>query len=100
MSRTRSSIGPGRRPRDVDREDLAPPGLMHGMRDDDALAPHPIAVTDLLDPGVEEQIRVRPSSGRSRKALTCSSSGAIVLGCPHLEMCGRMSSRTPCCISG
>src|SRR4051794_14959482 len=43
---------------DVEADDLAPPGLMHGVRDHDALARHPAAVADLLDLGVDEQIRV------------------------------------------
>jgi hypothetical protein len=36
----------------------APPGLVHGMGDHDALALNATAVADLLDLGVDEQIRV------------------------------------------
>ena len=43
---------------DVDREDLAAAGLMHAMGDDERLGDHAAAVADLLDLGVEEQIRV------------------------------------------
>ena len=43
---------------DVEADDLAPTGLVDGVRDDDALARHAAAVSDLLDLGVDEQIRV------------------------------------------
>jgi len=43
---------------DVQADDLAPAGLVHGMRDDNRLARHPAAVADLLDLGVDEQIGV------------------------------------------
>jgi len=37
---------------DVDREDLAPPALMHAVGDDERLVDHAAAVADLLDLGV------------------------------------------------
>ena len=43
---------------DIDREDLAPAGLMHAVRDHQRLVDHPAAVAHLLDLRVEEQIRV------------------------------------------
>ena len=43
---------------DVDREDLAPPGLMHAVRDDQRLGDDAAAVADLLHLGVQEQVRV------------------------------------------
>jgi len=43
---------------DVQADDLAAAGLVDGVRDDDALALHAAAVSDLLDLGVDEQIRV------------------------------------------
>ena len=43
---------------DVEAEDLAPAGLVDAVRDDDALVHDAAAVADLLDLGVEEQIRV------------------------------------------
>jgi hypothetical protein len=43
---------------DVQADDLAPAGLVHGMRDDNRLARHPAAVADLLDLGVDEQILI------------------------------------------
>ena len=39
-------------------EDLAPAGLVHAMRDHQRLVDHAAAVADLLDLGVEEQVRV------------------------------------------
>jgi hypothetical protein len=53
---------------DVEADDLAPAGFVDGVRDDDALARDAAAVTDLLDLGVDEQIRIaalqRPLSKR------------------------------------
>src|SRR5829696_4129716 len=43
---------------DVDGEDLAPPALMHAVGDDERLVDHAAAVADLLDLGIEEQIRI------------------------------------------
>jgi hypothetical protein len=43
---------------DVEAEDLAPPGLMHAMRDHQRLSDHPAAVADLLDLRVQEQVRI------------------------------------------
>ena len=43
---------------DIDREDLAAAGLVHAMGDDQRLRHDAAAVADLLDLGVEEQIRV------------------------------------------
>src|SRR4051812_30947059 len=43
---------------DVDREDLAPPALMHAVGHDERLVDHAAAVADLLDLGIEEHIRV------------------------------------------
>ena len=48
----------GLRLADVQADDLAPAGLVHGVRDHDALALHAAAVADLLDLRVDEQIRV------------------------------------------
>jgi len=39
-------------------EDLAPPGLMHAVRDHQRLVDHAAAVAHLLDLGIEEQVRV------------------------------------------
>ena len=39
-------------------EDLAPAGLVHAVRDHQRLVDHAAAVADLLDLGVEEQVRV------------------------------------------
>jgi hypothetical protein len=66
---------------------------MHGVRDDHALARHPAAVADLLDLGVDEQIRMRPSNGRWRNACTCSSSNpAIRLTSERLIRSPRLST--------
>ena len=43
---------------DIDREDLAPTGLMHAVRDHQRLVDYAPAVADLLDLGVQEQVRV------------------------------------------
>jgi hypothetical protein len=43
----------GLRRADVQGEDLPQPGVVHAMGDDHALAPHPAAVADLLDLGME-----------------------------------------------
>jgi hypothetical protein len=43
---------------DIQADDLPTSGLVDGMRDDDALARDSAAVADLLDLGVDEQIRV------------------------------------------
>ena len=43
---------------DVEADDLAPAGLVHAVGDDHALVHHPPAGADLLDLGVDEQIRV------------------------------------------
>jgi hypothetical protein len=43
---------------DVEADDLPPAGLVHGVRDDDALARDTAAVTDLLDLRIDEQIRI------------------------------------------
>jgi hypothetical protein len=43
---------------DVEADDLPAAGLVHGVGDHDALALHAAAVSDLLDLGVDEQIRV------------------------------------------
>src|SRR5829696_864259 len=43
---------------DVDRVNLPPPGLVNAVGDHQRLVDHAAAVTDLLDLGVEEQIRV------------------------------------------
>ena len=48
----------GLRLADVEADDLAPAGLVDGVRDHDALARNAAAVADLLDLGVDEQIRV------------------------------------------
>jgi hypothetical protein len=48
----------GLRGADVQADDLAAPGLVHGVRDNDGLALHAPAVADLLDLGVDEQVRV------------------------------------------
>ena len=48
----------GLRLADVEADDLAPAGLVDGVGDHDALARHAAAVADLLDLGVDEQIRV------------------------------------------
>src|SRR3954453_15691379 len=48
----------GLRRADVEADDLAAAGLVDGVRDHDALALHAAAVTDLLDLGVDEQIRI------------------------------------------
>ena len=48
----------GLRLADVEADDLAPAGLVDGVRDHDALARDAAAVADLLDLGVDEQIRV------------------------------------------
>jgi hypothetical protein len=39
---------------DVDREDLAPAGLVHAVRDHQRLVDHPATVAHLLDLGVQE----------------------------------------------
>jgi hypothetical protein len=43
---------------DVDGEDLAPPGLVDAVRDDQRLAANAAAVADLLDLGVQEHVGV------------------------------------------
>ena len=43
---------------DIDAEDLAPAGLVHAVGDHQRLVDHPAAVADLLDLGVQEQVRV------------------------------------------
>jgi hypothetical protein len=43
---------------DVETDDLAPAGLVHAVGDDHAFVHHPPAGADLLDLGVDEQIRV------------------------------------------
>ena len=43
---------------DIDREDLAPAGLMDAVGDHQRLVDHAAAVADLLDLGVQEQVRV------------------------------------------
>ena len=48
----------GLRGADIQPDDLAAAGLVNGVSDDDALARDPAAVADLLDLGVDEQIRV------------------------------------------
>jgi hypothetical protein len=50
--------GLGLRGADVEADDLAPAGLVDGVGDHDALACHAPAVADLLDLGVDEQIRI------------------------------------------
>jgi hypothetical protein len=53
---------------DIQADDLAASGLVHGVRDHHALALHTAAITDLLNLRVDEQIRVaalkRPSPER------------------------------------
>ena len=53
---------------DVQPDDLSAPGLVHAVGDDHALALHPATVADLLDLGVEKQIKVaalkRPQAKR------------------------------------
>src|SRR3954471_3037217 len=48
----------GLRRADVEADDLAAAGLVDGVRDHDTLALHAAAVADLLDLGVDEQIRI------------------------------------------
>jgi hypothetical protein len=43
---------------DVDREDLAAAGLMDAVRDHQRLVDHPTAGADLLDLGIQEQVRI------------------------------------------
>ncbi len=43
---------------DVDREDLPAAGLMDAVRDHQRLVDHAAAVADLLDLGIEEQVRI------------------------------------------
>src|SRR5215217_3932383 len=43
---------------DIDGEDLAPPALMHAMRDHQRLVDHAAAVAHLLDLGVQEHVGV------------------------------------------
>jgi hypothetical protein len=43
---------------DIDREDLAPPRLVNTVRDDERLIDYPPASADLLDLGVQKQVRV------------------------------------------
>jgi hypothetical protein len=54
----------GLRGADVEADDLAAAGLMDRVGDDDALARDAAAVADLLDLGVDEQIRVAIRSPR------------------------------------
>jgi hypothetical protein len=42
---------------DAQADDLATPGLVHGVSDHDALALHAAAVANLLDSRVNEQVR-------------------------------------------
>ena len=51
---------------DVQADDLAPAGLVHGVRDRDALALNVAAVADLLDLRVDEHVRVAPLHGDAR----------------------------------
>jgi hypothetical protein len=50
----------GLRLADIEADDLPPARLMHGVRDHDRLARDAAPVADLLDLGVDEQIRVTP----------------------------------------
>jgi hypothetical protein len=43
---------------DIDREDLAPPRLVNTVRDDERLIDYPPASADLVDLGVQKQVRV------------------------------------------
>ena len=43
---------------DIDREDLAPAGLVHAVRDHQRLVDDAAAVADLLDLRVQQQVRV------------------------------------------
>ena len=61
LDQAREEVGPERLGlglADIDREDLPAAGLMHAMRDHQRLVDHPAAVADLLDLGVQEQVRV------------------------------------------
>jgi hypothetical protein len=54
-------LGPerlGLRSADVQADDLAPARFVDGVGDDDGLALHAAAVADLLDLGVDEQVRI------------------------------------------
>jgi hypothetical protein len=63
MGPRRSAQNAGLGGADVETDDLAPAGLMDGVRDHDRLARNAAAVVDLLDLGVDEQIRVHHLSG-------------------------------------
>ena len=76
----------GLRLADVEADDLPATGLVHRVRDHHALRHHPTALQHLFDLGVDEQVRVATSSGRSRKASTCSSSSAAMRLTSDLEM--------------
>jgi hypothetical protein len=49
-----------------------------GVGDNDALARDAATVADLLDLGVDGQIRITALNGRSRNAWTCASSNAAI----------------------
>ena len=75
---------------DVDAQDLAPAGLMHAMRDHQRLVDHAAAVADLLDLGVQEQIRVgalqRPRPERLDVLVERAADAAdLALGDPQPE---------------
>jgi len=59
---------------DVQADHLAAAGLVHGVRDNAALALNAATVADLLDLRVDENVRVAALQLRSRNAWTCSSS--------------------------
>jgi hypothetical protein len=75
---------------DIDREDLAPAGLMDAMGDDQRLVDHAAAVADLLDLRIQKQIRVhalqRPRPERLHVLIERPADAAdLALGDPQPE---------------
>jgi hypothetical protein len=63
---------------DVEGDHLAVAGLVHAVGEHERFPDDAAAVADLLDLGVEPQVRVAASSGRLRQASTCSSRPAQI----------------------
>ncbi len=74
---------------DVDAHDFAAAGFVDAMRDHQSLRHDAAAVADFLDFGVQEDVRVAPSSGRLRNASTCSSSA------PQMRLTSDFETRSP-----
>ena len=58
----------------IHADDLALAGMVHAVGDHQRSVLDPPAGPHLLDLGVQPQVRMAPSKGRSRNAVTCSSS--------------------------